>query len=339
MALDIPSEPKVYTSVYDNFKGVDFTNDPSNVYRRRSPDGKNMLPDLDGRPFKRKGWKIELSADDFIEVAESSATSVTPYRTYYFELGGIDYLLVFNSLGVFVYNGDSLRILTEYTDVDGNTQIFPVSSGTLMNDSKRGFFYEANGVAGFYLFNENKLLRYEDDGELHEVKPYVPTVLIGCDPATGAGTTYESVNILTRWRKVSFTCDPNNTVVNYKLVIPMATEIHTTHPEWMPVVRAIGSDGEWHTLEHGSTKDYLIPTNTYDTIQFTNVAKTKYGVKGEDNVTVEYVAREDISASVKVLYNGTKSLARNNDGTWGNPENKYKSVTISVEAPNGFAVG
>ena len=39
MAMELPASPKVYTTKYDNFKGVDYTNDATNVWRRRSPTG------------------------------------------------------------------------------------------------------------------------------------------------------------------------------------------------------------------------------------------------------------------------------------------------------------
>lgn len=69
MALEIPKDPKIYTTVYDGFKGVDYTNDATNVYRKRSPSARNMKPALDGKPYKREGWHIEKTPDDFAEAA------------------------------------------------------------------------------------------------------------------------------------------------------------------------------------------------------------------------------------------------------------------------------
>ena len=71
MAIKLPAAQKVYTTKYDNFRGVDFTNDPSNVWYRRTPDGVNMLPDESGRPFKRTGWKKVVTADDFANLYAS----------------------------------------------------------------------------------------------------------------------------------------------------------------------------------------------------------------------------------------------------------------------------
>lgn len=61
MPLEIPKSAKVYTTAYSDFKGVDYTNDATNVWKKRSPTGLNMSPDLDGKPYKRKGWKVEKS--------------------------------------------------------------------------------------------------------------------------------------------------------------------------------------------------------------------------------------------------------------------------------------
>lgn len=67
MPLEIPKSAKVYTTAYSDFKGVDYTNDATNVWKKRSPTGLNMSPDLDGKPYKRKGWKIEKNILDFYD--------------------------------------------------------------------------------------------------------------------------------------------------------------------------------------------------------------------------------------------------------------------------------
>jgi len=113
MAISVPSEPKVHTTVYDNFRGVDKTNDPSNVWKKRSPGGVNMLPNLDGRPYKRNGWKIEFTSEDFCEAAGISPTTVEQYKVDYFELGGEDWLALYTSIGLFFYS-DTLMYMDTY---------------------------------------------------------------------------------------------------------------------------------------------------------------------------------------------------------------------------------
>lgn len=79
MPVNVPSEPKKHTTIYDGFKGVDYTNDASNAFRRRSPSGKNMLPDLDGRPHKRPGWEIKIKASDFVRAAIADYDATKTY--------------------------------------------------------------------------------------------------------------------------------------------------------------------------------------------------------------------------------------------------------------------
>jgi len=113
MAISVPSDPKVYTTKYANMRGVDYTNDPSNVWYRRSPSGVNMLPDLDGRPYKRNGWKVEFSSADFCTAAGILPTTVEQYKVDYFELGGIDWLVFYTSIGLFFY-GNELEFIDTY---------------------------------------------------------------------------------------------------------------------------------------------------------------------------------------------------------------------------------
>ena len=41
--FELPAAPTVRTTIYNDFKGVDFTTDPSLVYKKRSPTGTNMI--------------------------------------------------------------------------------------------------------------------------------------------------------------------------------------------------------------------------------------------------------------------------------------------------------
>ena len=109
MAIPVPGEAKINTTKYENFRGVDFTNDPTNVWRRRSPTGVNMLPDASGRPFKRPGWEILLDHETICNILNVSDCIVV--KLAYFELAGIDHLVVFTDCGVIFFNGS----VTDYT--------------------------------------------------------------------------------------------------------------------------------------------------------------------------------------------------------------------------------
>lgn len=180
MPISVPDNPKVQTATYDNFRGVDFTNDATNVWRRRSPTGVNMLPDAAGRPFKRHGWEILISNEQICEYLEVESCSIQ--KCSWFELGGEDHIVIFTDCGVAFYNGEFTDKSTDYDCFSGYD---------------RCFFFEGNGIAAFYIYGGFKVWRYESDFQLHDVTDEitVPSVIIGAD-ASGSGTAFDGYNLL-----------------------------------------------------------------------------------------------------------------------------------------------
>jgi len=180
MAREIPAAPRIYTTTYDNFRGVDFTNDSTNVWRKRSPSAVNMLPDASGRPFKRKGWEILISQEQLCEQLGVASCSIN--KCAWFELAGRDHLAIFTDVGVVFYNGEFTAQNKDYDCYMG---------------FDRSFFFEGGGTAAFYIYGNFKVWRYEADFQLHDVTPIltVPRVLVSTD-ADGTGTVYESYNLL-----------------------------------------------------------------------------------------------------------------------------------------------
>lgn len=356
MPVEIPKEPKRYTSMYDNFKGEDYTDDASNVWRKRSPGGINMLPGLDDRPYKRKGWKVEIPREDFITAgisdwASSESISVdgkfnksdltaqkgateyaegqtisnggnlfvidtvttnyvtahfysayneeySPKRIHHFSLGSEDYMVFFNTLGVFFMSEskplqkcDLAYMVNEGTVADPDMQMhtapFPpqIEGLSLEADSGRSFFFEGEGTAGFYTFVGNKLFRF--DGEHYwAVDPYIPTTLIACDH-TGVGESYEGVNLLTRRRTVRFQCGDKINGVAVKTYYPPGGMLKGESV----VVEVLRSTGTWETLTQNT--DYTIkvegtsPNDHWTAITFANAPDVV--IKGEDNMRITYV--------------------------------------------------
>ena len=197
MPINVPDNPKVYTTKYQNFKGVDFTNDPTNVWYRRSPSAVNMLPDASGRPFKRHGWNILLSNSDICTAL--SVPSCTIKKCAYFELAGVDHIVVFTNYGVLFYNKSGVTVTsTEYDCYMGYD---------------RCFFFEGNGTSAFYIYGNFRVWRYEVDSStlsgfaLNEVTPLVdvPTVLISTS-ADCTGTFLNGYNLLGTKAAVEY-CD------------------------------------------------------------------------------------------------------------------------------------
>ena len=214
MAIDVPNSPKVYTTKYEGFKGVDFTNDPSNVWYRRSPDAVNMLPDEAGRPFKRTGWEVAISVSELAQkyysdgatsTGEIKPTEATIRKCYYFEMAGYDHIVIFTNFGVFFYRDGEL--LSSEDVLETKTETGDLSYDQSVIDSYyRGFFFEGGGERAFYIYGDFKVWKYyygkydkDDTGAdkfyFRQVETYIPRVNIAVDAKHVSGEPFEDVNL------------------------------------------------------------------------------------------------------------------------------------------------
>lgn len=200
MPIDVPKDAKINTTQYSDFKGVDFTNDPSNVWYRRSPDAVNMLPDESGRPFKRTGWEIAVSAAQMANLyasdnGTSAPSEVTVNKCHYFELAGEDHIIIFTNIGVFFYREGVLASSKSLSPTNAISY-----DQDMIESYDRSFFFEGGGKSAFYSYGGFKIWEYgysDADGfTWKEVKPYIPRVNIGVDARHEAGTGFEEVNML-----------------------------------------------------------------------------------------------------------------------------------------------
>lgn len=195
MAREIPKAATVHTTVYQNFKGVDYTNDATNVWYRRSPSGVNMISDEAGRPFKRTGWAEVVGKDDF-ELAFGSTLSedFEINMCYYFTLAGDFHIIVFTTDGVFKYVNNVLELME--SDPDGQTHDYDT---IFIESYERAFFFEGGGTSAFYVYGSPKIVwKYGyDNGEYTWglVNPTEPTVIVGATP-DGTGTLLQNYNLL-----------------------------------------------------------------------------------------------------------------------------------------------
>lgn len=250
MPIQMPEEPKKYTTVYSDFRGVDFTNDPSAVFKRRSPYALNMIPDAGGTPYKRTGWSVEYRG-----------VEKEPIRNMWsFDFAEESHLLY--------VRGDKVLRLG-----DEETAIMTLSSETA---EVTGVYFNSMSGGKFYLLADSKLMEYaEDDGafELNEISPYIPTILIGRSPL-GGGTVYEGVNLLTRARTESFLGDSSAREYFVSSVIDNTKDVFV-------LVKA--GNGVYNILT--KDVDYTVGTQS---IVFTTVQPPV--VVGEDNVRITYYA-------------------------------------------------
>lgn len=214
MPVNVPENPKVYTTKYEDFKGVDFTNDPSNVWYRRSPEAVNMLPDEAGRPFKRTGWEIVLPVsalaqkyydDGATSTGEVKPTEATIRKCYYFEMYNSDHIVIFTNFGVFFYRDGEL--LSSEDILETKTETGDLSYDQSVIDSfYRAFFFEGGGERAFYIYGDFKVWKYyygkydkDDTGEdqfyFRQVETYIPRVNISVDAKHVSGEPLEDVNL------------------------------------------------------------------------------------------------------------------------------------------------
>ena len=181
----VPSGNLVTRKV-DKFAGVDFSNSDTNL--ARSPDSKNMW-----KNYKNNSAGIETRPD--VELVEEYDNTI--FGLFFYDIGNTTHKIV--HCGTKLYDDDNV-IFTGMNLIKSQSFIF------------NNIFYIKDGIN--YL---------EYDGEtIKEVEGTIPTTSIG--DASGAGSTYQDVNLLTGLRKnlrigdgetTTFKLDTENIDSNY----------------------------------------------------------------------------------------------------------------------------
>lgn len=148
-----------------------------------------------------------------------------------------------------------------YTDQDGTA-----FTGHCNAFDFGGYLYIMTPPNGFW--------RYDGE-QLKSVDGYVPTVLISCDPATGAGTEYEKLNILTNKRKVTYNTD--GTTKTFKL---LESAISVQSAVWESGVVLSGGSASSSVTAYSVTFDAASNTVTLDNAP----------LAGTGNLTISYTA-------------------------------------------------
>lgn len=169
----VPSGNLVTRKV-DNFAGVDFSNNDTNLVR--SPDALNMY-----KNYRNNTTGIETRPD--MELVDEYDNTI--FGLFFYDVGGIRHKIV--HCGTKLY--------------DNHKEIF-----TSMNIVRSQAFI-FNNI--FYIKDGLNYLEY--DGEtIKEVEGTIPITTTGKSPK-GDGTTYQDVNLLTGLRKNSFVSDGEST--------------------------------------------------------------------------------------------------------------------------------
>lgn len=157
---------------YNNFRGVDFTSEVTNLYR--SPDSLNMWKD-----YKTLGRAVETRLGSELQLSFNNSV----YGLFFYTINNVDHWII--------HVGTSL---IDYNPVT-QTQTVLLSQG--MNP-KRSISFIMNNI----LFIMDGLHYYEYNGStLKEVVGTIPITSIARKPV-GSGSQYQNVNLISDYESI-----------------------------------------------------------------------------------------------------------------------------------------
>lgn len=297
--VKVKSLPK-RTTVYNKFRGVDFSTDPSLVDAYRSPYALNIISDMAGMPEKRLGWRC-------IHNMAEAGGGVN--GLYYGDIGGEGGKMLLAHIGTKLY---------EFSD----SFINEIYSG-LANKKSCGFFMKDETVSKFYILSGGQYLCYDGNTVADVLADgYTPTVLISKNPDGTGGTVFESVNLLSGKRCESFLGNSTDTV--YRLAVKDVASIDK--------VEVRDANGEFQEITTGFTPNLADGTVTFDSAKPPVVA-------GQDNVKITYTKEVagyksrilNCTIAVKYGYGGSNRVFLS-----GNPDYKAYDWYSDIHRPDYF---
>lgn len=181
--------------VLSDFLGADFTSSEGEVDARRSPQCVNMTAGKAGRPQLRTGYMNAVEQGYDIDRQTLSA-SIGQAQGMHFHG---DTLILHTGRLYAAFSPNETSGLLRH-----NGKTFISGEG-----SRRSASFFMNGKT--YILDGSKYICYDDQNGFAEVEGFIPTTSIGRKP-NGGGTSFEPVNMLTRWRKNSFSADGTSKV-------------------------------------------------------------------------------------------------------------------------------
>lgn len=248
------------TTVYGNFRGVDFSVDPSLVERSRSPYAPNLISDVGGMPEKRVGWRTLFS------LGEGVVHGL--YRT---QFDGKEIFLAHVKDTLYQWNEKGETKVLKSGMADSRAAAF-FAVKVLSADDSEGR-EEPEETPGLFFLTGKEYLRFDGTTvtDLLEDEPYVPHVVVANKPS-GGGAALEPVNLLTPKRMESFV--GTETDKKYQL---------TTKPvDSVVKVEVLNDDGKKEVLSSGQ---YTVD-KTKGTVTFSAAHEAK--VAGQPNIFITY---------------------------------------------------
>lgn len=204
----VPASPKVYTTSIEQFRGVDFSNNATQVTPNRSPDAVNLISNKAGFPIKTQGY--ELVHDFGVRINGI-------YRLF----DGTEHILI--HAGSKLYEGMSEPVLLSEDFADNKSMGFQMNEKFWIMDGKR---FKVVG-------------KFDDVFSVKNVSDigYVPTTSIARS-SSGGGTQLEYVNLMQPKRKNTFLSKASETTFQLD-----ASDLDDTALE----VKILQKDGTWTT--------------------------------------------------------------------------------------------
>ena len=246
MAIKVAAAPATKRTVYDNFKGVDFSKDDLLVDRSRSPYCVNMISDKGGQPEKRPGWRVLAELEAPINAIEQGTVKDE------------NIFLIHGGTKLYKWYNNTLTVLKE--DIN--------------NAKSTIFFADHKSETKGFILTGNDYLVY--DGE--SVKPVteiatIPKFMIAKDAVNGGGVLLEPLNLIQPGFIEMYAGDGQTKT--YQLSFGELDET--------PVkVELMNSAGDWDEKKEGT--DFTVD-RTAGKVTFTT-APSKSPLTGEDNVKI-----------------------------------------------------
>ena len=246
--FSIPSSPVLNQLKLENFLGVDFTTEITDVSLNRSPDALNMVNE-DGYLEKRKGTKTLINLNEKINGIWNMDTS--------------------NGEILIVHAGSNLYEISSDFKVK-------VRIKTGLNSKKSSGLVFKNKLV---IFDGLRVIIYGKFGNNYEVKyldeiGYIPTTVVSRLPADG-GTTYEEVNMIQPKRINSFLGDASS--LEYHLDCDKIDSAEV-------IVEVLNSNAEYNTLKENT--DFTVD-RVKGIVRF-KTQPGESPVKGRDNITIRF---------------------------------------------------
>ena len=276
----------IQTTIYNTFRGADFSTDPSLVEKYRSPMCTNIIADSGGMPEKRWGWRVLHRLEERI-----------------------------NGLFAGTFGGTTKRLVHAGTRLYAwdETEAAPQLLLEGLADQKSRSAYLKGEL---WIADGKSLIRCDGESakRVTEGECYVPTLTISRMP-TGGGELYEEANLLTPRRRDSFQTDGSATAFKLSGSIDAGSTVKAW--VWGEEVTAFTWEGDTVTFTEapaapdagkadGLVIEYSHTVEGYaDMINRCGII-TSYGVSGDDRLVLsgngDYPNRDWISGYNEPTY-------------------------------------